>query len=872
MTGWRLADNGRFWGISHEGVVGFFPPSELDSSDSGFDNRTDSTISFDDGTRTFTIAPAVASYSFISDNNKYTKTTSLSIQIDDTEGLWFFYFDSDGNLVATQTFSDDIILKYAFVALVYWDADNNTAITVAEERHGNVMDSATHLYNHNTVGTQYGSGLQPTDVVADGSGNDATHAQIGLSSGTIWDEDIKISIPSYTAPASFPFLYKSGANGYWRKIAANDYIVTTTGTGRAAYNEWTGATWQLTEVGNAKFCLMHLYATNDIDTPMVWILGENEYNSATDARDGATNELLQLETDGLPVVEYKAIATFIIQSATSYSNAVKSKVISTGTGADYIDFRFLDSGINLSVAGVTSSALGDLNDVTLSSLLDGNLLKYDSGSGQWINFAADYAGITSGDITNWNTAYGWGDWETGVTKAFVDALNVDADTLDGAQPNTGASNSTIVKRTSLGYIYANYFNTTPNTVTSGVTQVCVETGNDGFIRHGTAAAIASFISGQSFNINGTSLSNVSNISTTECPAGGWYGITWEDNYWRYRSTGTAGVAGIRFDYNDTVMQQFDSNGGVYFFGTLSMGDGSQPSSKIEIKKSDNDISDHISFYNNTTRVGEIGVEDTAWLRINQETATNIYTPRMIRADGGFNVDNVQVISADGKTFILGSGGPELTHAGVSSQLYVKNAVVSGNFSYAANQDAAYMVAAPFSNYTGASTNWGTYGLQHRFKSDAGAVPRLTIDSNTGEQFSVDNNGVVTMPAVYSDTVTGRDLYISSTGQLGYVSSVREAKTNFAKFDSTFIYDLSPVSFNYRKTESDFEGNITYLDEWEEELEYGLIADEVEAVNKELVFYDGDKLAGVSYKKLIVPLVQEVQKLRKELEEMKNAKV
>ena len=56
-----------------------------------------------------------------------------------------------------------------------------------------------------------------------------------------------------------------------------------------------------------------------------------------------------------------------------------------------------------------------------------------------------------------------------------------------------ASNSTVVRRHDSGYIFANYFNTTPNTVTSGVTQVCVETGNDGYIRHGTAAAVRSFI-------------------------------------------------------------------------------------------------------------------------------------------------------------------------------------------------------------------------------------------------------------------------------------------------------------------------------------------------------------------------------------------
>ena len=59
--------------------------------------------------------------------------------------------------------------------------------------------------------------------------------------------------------------------------------------------------------------------------------------------------------------------------------------------------------------------------------------------------------------------------------------------------SVAASNSTVVQRHSSGYIFANYFNTTPNDVSSGVTKVCVETGNDGYIRHGSAAAIRSFI-------------------------------------------------------------------------------------------------------------------------------------------------------------------------------------------------------------------------------------------------------------------------------------------------------------------------------------------------------------------------------------------
>ena len=73
-------------------------------------------------------------------------------------------------------------------------------------------------------------------------------------------------------------------------------------------------------------------------------------------------------------------------------------------------------------------------------------------------------------------------------------------------------------------------------------------------------------------------------------------------------------------------------------GEVSIGAGTNTESRLKIYRADDGVSDHIQFYRNTTRMGEIGCQDTAWLRINQTTNTNIYTPRVIRADGGFFVD------------------------------------------------------------------------------------------------------------------------------------------------------------------------------------------------------------------------------------------
>jgi hypothetical protein len=123
---------------------------------------------------------------------------------------------------------------------------------------------------------------------------------------------------------------------------------------------------------------------------------------------------------------------------------------------------------------------------------------------------------------------------------------------------------------------------------------------------------------------------------------------------------------------------------------------------------------------------------------------------------------------------------------------------------------------------------------------------------------------------YNASISGRSAVIDSSGTLGYTSSTRESKTNIEQLSNvSWIYELNPVSFNYRK--KDDENN--YTDEAQEEKWYGLIADEVESVNQDLVFYntkeDGTKtLAGVEYNKLISSLVKAIQELKAEIDALK----
>jgi DNA-binding NarL/FixJ family response regulator len=152
-------------------------------------------------------------------------------------------------------------------------------------------------------------------------------------------------------------------------------------------------------------------------------------------------------------------------------------------------------------------------------------------------------------------------------------------------------------------------------------------------------------------------------------------------------------------------------------------------------------------------------------------------------------------------------------------------------------------------------------------------------SSMVEAIKIAYNGDIYMQPVYYDAVSGstRDLYIKSNGQLGYLSSIRESKTNIEDLtDVSWIYSLNPVSFNYRDMETTLneetnESVDTYLNTHSSELEYGLIAEDVKEVNNELVFYDDDELRGVSYKKLVVPMLKTIQD-QKELIDALTARV
>jgi hypothetical protein len=118
--------------------------------------------------------------------------------------------------------------------------------------------------------------------------------------------------------------------------------------------------------------------------------------------------------------------------------------------------------------------------------------------------------------------------------------------------------------------------------------------------------------------------------------------------------------------------------------------------------------------------------------------------------------------------------------------------------------------------------------------------------------------------IYGVAVSGSAVYINSSGQLGVAPSSERYKEDIRDIGekTAGIYSLRPVSYQYKDTKK----------KSEKTLEYGLIAEEVDRIYPELVERRSDgRIESVKYNKLVPMLLNEIQKLKKEIQALKDGK-
>ena len=142
----------------------------------------------------------------------------------------------------------------------------------------------------------------------------------------------------------------------------------------------------LQNVTSTKFAVQRLFYFPGTPNIVVSYYGHNVYDSLIDAeKEYILEDFLEAENTSNQAIYLGAI--IMKGDASALNNATQAKILTAGA------FRGLAS---VDLGGVSASAsLGDLQDVNIASVANGQVLKYNSTSGKWEN-QADAGGTITG--------------------------------------------------------------------------------------------------------------------------------------------------------------------------------------------------------------------------------------------------------------------------------------------------------------------------------------------------------------------------------------------------------------------------------------------------------------------------------------------
>ena len=387
--------------------------------------RLDSTISFDNVNRIFSIAPTATDYDIWCKGVKYTKSGTDTVTLPNTTDLYYIYFDASGVLQYRTSYfdwDDDVPTSY-----IYWNATDGAATYFADERHGIALDWATHEYLHRTRGAVIANGFSVSNYTVSGDGSLDSHCYIDISGGTFFDEDLKVTIThsntptantweqDLSGPALIPVFYLY--NQSWTKDTATNFPFKQ-GSSFPQYNLYTAGTnsWSTVDASSNKYIVQFVIATHNLGNPVISVMGQDQYSNAGDAEGVAFEDLLLSD---FPSVEFRPLYKLVYQVG-SYANSVNARLRSV------IDIRQLSS------AGV-GQGLGSDHGI-LTGLGDDDHFQYLHTTENRTGVTANIA--TSGTLSTSNTT----ESNSSITGALVVAggvgvggnVNIDGDlTVNG---------------------------------------------------------------------------------------------------------------------------------------------------------------------------------------------------------------------------------------------------------------------------------------------------------------------------------------------------------------------------------------------------------------------------------------------------------
>jgi hypothetical protein len=299
---------------------------------------------------------------------------------------------------------------------------------------------------------------------------------------------------------------------------------------------------------------------------------------------------------------------------------------------------------------------------------------------------------------------------------------LDADLLDGLNAAESGNSARIVRTNANGYIFANFVNISPDDRSSGLTKICCETGNDGYIRHATAAGVRSFINVENGATADQSASEILTLLKTVDGAGSGLDADTLD--------GVSSGSFARSDANDTLS------------GIITLSSTSRDCLNFSGGASDDNRG--VAF---NGRIALSADQNDGYLRLNNasEFGNGVYTPGVIRADNGFQVDGTTVINGSGNYVRALSGASDY------STLLRSNTAdtASGDITFSGGAGAVTIAANSDIRLTNGTWTGETAGkIQHHsnylyIQGGSGTYGILFRDHADGNRWAMLNTGHLT---------------------------------------------------------------------------------------------------------------------------------
>lgn len=263
----------------------------------------------------------------------HKKYTSEYLSWAAEEGLFAVYYDYDKTL-KQQTLHwlhnpthDDYEELFSWVVpimFIYYDAENNQILYRGNNKHGSLWNPWIHFPWHQTFNSMRETGLEFTDLVADGDGSENAHAQFGVSAGTCFHEDIYVEPSAQTAPVNFQVWYfNSTGKPRIYDGSVNSLVVD----GLLCYNSGGEAV----PADDGYFVMYHIFFSNDILEPFLSVMGQDQYEKVSQATLMIDVEVQQVR-DMLPHQNLLHIGTLIFQTSVAFTNSYKSRIVSQAYG------------------------------------------------------------------------------------------------------------------------------------------------------------------------------------------------------------------------------------------------------------------------------------------------------------------------------------------------------------------------------------------------------------------------------------------------------------------------------------------------------------------------------------------------------------